>query len=161
MGIKLMIAAIIIAVITASIGGYWLYQKSLVEGLQNQIVALQEKNAELIIANEALKLSNTSLEMKIEAEVAQNKSIREELTRLKVIDDAAQSKLSEYENQIRDIERRKRIARLLKTRASSLLLRKMDANIRCEVKHFEEIDGKCIEGKWLKTGERLVPLITQ
>lgn len=158
LGMKLAIVTIIIAVISATIGGYWLYQKSLVDGLRNEIIGLQTQTAELMIANESLKLSNESLELKVKAEVEQNKDIREELGNLKAIDDAAHARLAEYENQIRDTERKERIARLLKSRAASLLLRKMDANIRCEIAHFEEIDGKCIEGQWVKTGERLVPL---
>lgn len=157
LGTKLIIATVVIAIVTATIGGYWLYQKSLVDGLQNQIVGLQNKVAEMIIANESLKLSNTSLELRIVAHVEQNQQIREEIGRLKVVDDAAQAKLAEYENQLRDIERKKKIARLLKSRMASLLLRKMDARIKCEIIHFEEIDGKCVEGQWVKTGERLVP----
>lgn len=157
LGTKLIIATVVVAIVTATIGGYWLYQKSLVDGLQNQIVGLQNLVAEMVIANESLKLSNESLELKIDAQVEQNKQIREEITRLKVIDDAASARLAEYESQLRDIERKEKLARLLKSRMASLLLRKMDANIRCEVIHFEEIDGKCVEGQWIKTGERLVP----
>lgn len=158
LGIKLMIAGIIIAVITASIGGFWLYQKSLVDGLRAEIVGLETKVTELIIEKEALKLSNNSLERKIESQVVQNQEIRKELTVIRTIDTASQKKLAEYEKVLRDAARRKKIAGILKSRGASLLLRKMDNNIKCEIEHFEEIDGKCIEGKWLKTGERLVPL---
>ena len=33
----------------------------------------------------------------------------------------------------------------------------MDDNVKCYAEHFDDVNGKCVLGRWVPTGGRLVP----
>jgi len=164
LGLKMMIAGIIISVIGAAVGGFFLYQKSVVSDLQEIIdekdallFERQERISGLIIDNGNLATSVNSLEIEIGRKSEETKDVFAEITRLREKDTQSTIRLNEVENILRDRTRMDAVQSIRETRKSSLLLRLMDKNIKCYAENFEKVDGKCIRGKWIPSGERLVP----
>jgi len=158
-GLRLAIIGIVITVITAAVGGFFLYQKSVVAGLNDTINA--QASEITILKENAIKLeaSNTSLELQIDKRAKETKAAYEEITKLREKDIESVSRVNEVERILRDRNRNERLSLLRKSRKASLLLKLMDRDISCQVVNFYNIDGKCIRGKWVPKGERLVPKI--
>ena len=164
LGLRMMIAAIIIAVITASIGSFFLYHKSIINDLQETIVKKEkiintqkEQIAGLVIDKEKLELSNASLEGEIARKSNETKEVFAEISRLRKKDIASTTRLQKVERILSDKNRLERIEAIRNTRKASLLLRLMNANVKCYAENFNKVEGRCIRGKWINDGERLVP----
>ena len=164
LGLKLMIAAIIIAAVTATIGGFWLYQKSIISDLESKIADQQktinvqkEQIAGLIIDKQKLQTSNNSLEGEIKRKADETKAAYAEIDQLRKKDLESDSRLQAVEKQLRDKERLQRIEAIRNSQKATLLIRIMDQNIKCFADHFDDVNGKCILGRWVPTGGRLVP----
>lgn len=164
LGLKIAIVTIIIAVISAAVGGFFLYQRSIVSGLEDQIAEKQkiintqkEQIAGLIIDTEKLKTSNSSLESEIKRKSDETKDVFAEIQRLRKKDIESAGRLRQIEGRLRNSNRLKRVDALRTSRRASLLLRLQNNNIRCYAENFNKVKGRCIRGKWVDDGTRLVP----
>lgn len=154
---KLIIAGVVIAIVGIVVGGFFLQQKSIIDDLQAKI-DFQVKEIKILTDNNTkLTLSNASLEGQLSRKAEETENAYEELARLRVKDAASVNRLNEVEKILRDRTRMERVESIRKTRKSSLLLRLMDLEVKCQIENFSNVDGKCVRGKWIKTGERLVP----
>lgn len=165
LGLKLAIAGIIVVVITSAIGGFWLYQKSIISDLNDQIADKQltidtqkAQIAGLVLDKEKLELSNSSLENEIARKSEETKDVFEEIQRLRTKDLESANRLQKVEGILRDSNRQKRLDAIRDSKRASLLLRLMNKNVKCYAEHFNEVTGRCIRGKWVPDGTRLVPL---
>ena len=162
MFIKLMIMAVVIVAVLTAIGGFYAYQKSLMNDLQDiienkdqEIHVLQEQIAGLEIDVLQLETSNQSLVSEIDRKAAETRETIEELTILRLRDAESQTRLNEFETKLRDQERLDRVEAIRSSRKASLLLRLMDRSIKCYVENFDRVgEGKCISGKFVPNGER-------
>lgn len=152
--LKWILAGLAALVIVTAIGGYFLYQKSLVSGLQETITKQQEQIAGLQLDNEKLVASNQSLQQEIDRRVNEAKEVREELTRLREVDAVSRNRLADVERQLRDYERQKRIDKIRESKKASLLLLLINKSVKCYIENFDRFDGKCISGKFVLDGER-------
>lgn len=163
---KLAIAAIIVAVISAAVGGFFLYQRSIVSGLEKQIadkqLTIDAQKAQITglqLDKEKLELSNSSLEGEINRKSEETKSVFEEIQRLRQKDIESVNRLQKVEGILRDSNRQKRLDAVRDSRKASLLLRLMNKNVKCYAENFNRVDGRCVRGKWVKDGDRLVPVV--
>lgn len=164
-GLKIAIVAIIIATISAGIGGFWLYQKSIINGLNDKITEqgktitkLQEKNASLILDKQKLEASNASLESEINRKATETKEAYGEITRLRAKDIESASRIQDIQKQLRDKVMLQRHEAVRNSRKASLLINLINKSIACYAENFDKVDGKCIRGKWVPDGGRLVPV---
>jgi uncharacterized protein YoxC len=164
LGLKIAIAGIIVTVVGIAIGGFFVYQKSIVSGLEEIIATKQatinkqkEQISGLILDTDRLKLSNTSLEAEISRKSAETKEAFAEIKRTTKSDLESTARLQEVERLLADQQRIKRHDRIRSGRKASLLLGLLTKNAECFAVNFNKIDGKCIRGKWVPTGGRLVP----
>lgn len=167
LGLKLAIVGIIVAIIAATVGGFFMYQKSIVGDLndiittkQKLIDGLKEQISGLIIDKERLQTSNDSLESEITRKVEETKEAFAEITRLREADIASVTRLNEIERRLRDRNRMEVLESIRQTRKASLLLRLMDRNVACYAENFDNVEGKCIRGRWVPTGERFLPEVS-
>lgn len=166
MGIKLIIIGIVLAVIVSAVGGFFLYQKSIVSGLEDiiakkdlEIFGLSEQIAGLEIDKLKLEVSNSTLTSEIDRKANETKEAYEEIALLREKDSVSQARLHNIETALRDQKRLERIENIRLSRRASLLLRLMDKNVKCYAENFDRVgEGKCIRGKFVLTGERLVPV---
>ena len=157
-GLKILIVVRIIATISAAIGGFFLYQKSIVAGLQETIEE-QAKEITTLKGNVIkLEISNESLENEITRKFEETKNAYEEISRLREKDIQSVARVNEVEKILRDKNRMERLEAVRNTRKASLLLRLLDREIACQITNFHKVNGKCIRGKWIEEGERLVPI---
>lgn len=82
----------------------------------------------------------------------------EEIRILREKDIQSASRLQKVEGILRDSNRQKRLDAVRDSRRASLLLKLMNNNVKCYAEHFNEVNGRCIRGKWVPDGTRLVPL---
>lgn len=164
---KLIILIIIVVAVSSAIGGFFLYHKSIISDLNDiiadkqEIISVQkEQIAGLFIDRERLQGSNDSLEAEINRKSDETKEAFAEISRLRVKDAQSSIRLNEIERILRDRNRMDRLDAIRATRKASLLLRLMDKNVKCYTDNFDKVDGKCIRGKWVPTGERFVPKTT-
>ncbi len=162
--LKIIILIVIVVAVASAVGGFFLYHKSIISDLNDviaekqEIISVQkEQIAGLIIDTERLKFSNSSLESEIKRKSDETKEAFAEITRLRVKDAQSAVRLNDIESMLRDRNRMDRLQAIRETRKSSLLLRLMDRNIKCYAENFDKVDGKCIRGKWVPTGERFLP----
>lgn len=159
---KLMIMAVVIVAVLAAIGGFYAYQKSIVNDLQDiienkdqEIHVLQEQIAGLEIDVLQLKISNQSLVGEIDRKAAETQEAYEEIATLRASDAESQVRLNEFETKLRDRERLERVENIRLSRKVSLLLRLMDRSVKCYVENFDRVgEGKCVSGKFVPNGER-------
>lgn len=165
MGIRLIIIGIILAAVVSAVGGFFLYQKSIVSDLEDiiagkdqQIFVLSEQIAGLEFDKLKLEVSNQSLTAEIDRKASETKEAYEEISILREKDAVSQTRLNEIETLLRDRQRLERIENIRLSRKASLLLRLMDKNIKCYAENFDRVgEGKCIRGKFVPNGDRLVP----
>ena len=153
-GLKWILVGLAALAIVATVGGVIYAYKSHVDGLNETITQQQEQIAGLEIDNQALRVSNESLEMEISRRVNESEQIRQELTRLREIDAISRDRLAQVERQLRDFERQDRIQGIRESRRAGLLLRMINRDVECYVENFENFDGECISGRFVPTGER-------
>lgn len=141
--------------ITAVVGGFWLYQRNIVSSLQDQIrekdakiEVLNNQIAGLIIDNDRLKASNDSLVVERDRLIAQADAIRKEIELVNQLRNESEERIREFEEQARDRERQERIEAIRKGRRAQLLLNFTNDNIECFVENFERVDGTCIQGEF-------------
>lgn len=164
LGLKLAILAIIMVLVSSAVGGFFLYHKSIINDLneavndKQEIINVQkEQIAGLIIDRVKLQSSNDSLESEISRKADETKEAYAEISRLRVKDAQSSVRLNEIERILRDRNRMDRLDAIRATRKASLLLRLMDRNVKCYAENFDKVEGKCIRGKWVPTGERFLP----
>ena len=97
LGTKIMIAVIVMAVISATVGGFFLYQKSIVAGLQKTITEQAEEIKVLTANNVKLEISNESLEKEIDRKAEETKNAYEEIARLREKDILSVTRINEVE----------------------------------------------------------------
>jgi len=163
--IRLIIVGVILAAVMSAIGGFFLYQKSIVNGLERTIVqkdkkinVLKEQIAGLELDNTKLKISNQSLTVEIDRKNNETREAYEEIAVLRSKDAESQTRLGAIEAKLKDRERLDRIENIRNSKKASLLLRLMDKNVRCYVENFDRVsEGKCVMGKFIPHGGRLAP----
>lgn len=146
---RLAIIGIVILVITTSIGGFFLYQKSIVNALQEKV---NQQAAEITVLKEdkiKLETSNKTLESEISRKATETKEVYAELSALREADATSKTRLKEIEAKLNDKERLDRITAVRLSRKASLLLRIMDRNVKCYIENFSRIDGKCVAGRFI------------
>ncbi len=149
LGTKIVIAGIVAAVITAAVGGFFLYQKSVVSGLQDTIDLQAEEITTLKGNAIKLKASNESLEKQLDKNAEETKKAYAEISRLRESDNASAARVIEVERILNDKNRNERLGALRKSKRASLILRLMDKDAECQVINFDKVNGKCIRGKWV------------
>lgn len=162
MGIRLIIIGVIIAAIMAAVGGFFLYQKSIVNDLEAIIVlkdqeihTLREQVAGLEIDNIQLKISNQAMVEEIDRKVSETKEAYAEIAKLNAADAASRERLNQVETLLTDKARASKLDRIRNSRKASLLLRLLDREIKCYIENFHRVgEGRCIAGKFVPTGER-------
>ena len=152
-GGKTKIILIVIAIIALIAGGYWVYQKVLVANLKEEIATLR-------INNQALTLSNQSMEQEIKRRAEETKNAYAEIERLSQATEASRARLSDIQKKLRDTEKLKQADKIRNSRKADLLIKLMDNNVKCYLDNFDKVDGECIRGKWVPFGARSVPKIT-
>jgi len=158
MPIKFILIGIAALAIITAIGGTIWAAKSYVDGLNTKIITQQQEIEALKIDRERLLQSNKSLAAEMKRKSDETKAAYAEIERLRKSDEKSQKRLAEVQKVLQDQERIKRLENIRKSRKASLLIRLMDKQIQCYVDNFDRFDGKCIRGKFVKNGERLVPL---
>jgi len=158
LGTKLIIAGIVVAVISTAVGGFFLYQKSIVSDLQDKIDFQAEEITTLTGNVIKLKASNESLELQATKKAAETKAAYAEITRLRVVDSESTARVNEVESILRDSNRNKQLDSVRKSKRASFLLRLMDLDATCQVVNFDNVNGKCVRGKWVPKGERVIEL---
>ena len=157
MGIRFIIIALAALFIVTAVGGAIYSAKSYVEGLNEQITAQQEQIAGLEIDKEKLEISNKSLVAENNRKAEESREAREEITRLRNVDIESQKRLNKIEAKLRSQKEIKRRNVIRNSRKAGLLIKLMNRATRCYIENFERVDGKCIRGKFVETGKRLVP----
>ena len=168
MSIRLIIIGVILAAVVASVGGFFLYQKSIVSDLEStiaekdkQIFSLTEQIAGLQQDKLRLEVSNQTLTSELDRKADETKEAFEEIAVLREKDAESRTRLNEVETILRDQQRLKRIETIRLSRKASLLLRLMDKQTRCYAENFDRVgEGKCVRGKFVPNGDRLVPTAT-
>ncbi len=156
MPIKYIIIGIVVLVITTTVGGTIYAVKSHIEGLGETITEQQEQIAGLEIDKTKLEVSNASLDEALSRKIEEAKQIQEEITTLRKVDAESQERMIEITRKLRDkeeVERREKA----RAKKAGLILRLMDAQAKCWVENFDRKNGKCVRGRWVKEGGRLVP----
>jgi hypothetical protein len=154
-----MIKVYIIAVAIAGmlIGGFWLYQKDLVDGLQDKVTSQQEQIAGVIAERDTYKGNFIQAQNQIVTQQQEFNKAIQELAVLRSKDQVSQTKLEEYQRLLNDDKNKGRVAALL-SKKTSLTISLIDKQIDCETRNFYNTDGKCIRGEYIKDGTRLVPV---
>jgi len=137
-------------IVSAVVGGFWWYQRSVVSSLEKRI-------ENLIAENETLKLERQKNLMTIEtlnrAIIKKENEIEEILKELeknrRIVEDS-QKRLETALNRLQDYERRERVTNLLKSRKRELILKYLNDNIQCWIENFDKVGGECIQGKWVE-----------
>ena len=168
MSIRLIIIAVVVAAVISAVGGFFLYQKSIVSDLESiiaakdqQIFSLTEQIAGLREDKLKLEVSNQTLTSELDRKANETKAAFEEIAVLREKDAESRARLNEVETILRNQQRLKRIETIRLSRKASLLLRLMDKNVRCYAENFDRVgEGKCIRGKFVPNGDRLVPKAT-
>lgn len=127
----------------------------------NMITALQGNVTQLETDKALLTTSNGSLQNEVARRLAENQLIIRENERFRAADEQVFTEMAELRRRLESKEREERIKKIRNSRAASLLLRKANSQAKCEWTNFDRFDGRCIEGKFVLTGERLVPLETK
>lgn len=142
--------------ISAIVGGFWMYQRSIVTGLEKQVATkqqevdtLKEQVAGLMIDNEMLRISNTSLSNELERRVNELQQVFAEMERINRLRDESAARIAEMESIIRDEERNERIAAIRESERASLLLRFQNLNIQCFIDNFSNPNGRCVQGRFI------------
>ena len=157
-GMKIEVILAIAGICTLVVGGFWLYQRDLVKGLQDKVTSQQEQiagvTAERDTANGNLLVASNQI---ITQQKEFNKAI-EELAILRASDSVAKAKLEEEQRLLNDEKNKSRVAAVLNKKAD-LTIDLIDKQIACETKNFYNTDGKCVRGEYVKDGARLVPVV--
>lgn len=127
----------------------------------NMITALQGNVTQLETDKALLTTSNGSLSAEVDRRLAENQQIIRENERFRSVDEQSATEMAELRRRLESKEREERIKKIISGRAASLLLRKANSQAKCEWLSFDRFDGRCIEGTFVLTGERLVPLETE
>lgn len=156
MNIKFIIIGLAALFIVAAVGGTIYAVQSHIEGLNEKITEQQEQIAGLEIDKKKLEISNESLKKENDRKAEEAASIRAELEKFRKVDAASKQRLLEVERKLRDYENVKRHEAIRQSRKASLLLRLINADIKCQIENFDRVDGKCIRGKFVVDDGRLV-----
>ena len=160
--VKLVLIGLAALAIVSAIGGTIFAAKSYLDGLNKQITKQQEQIAGLTIDNKKLELSNKSLSDEADRRAEEAKKAQQEAERLRKVDTESRQRLNEIETKLRDVVEKKR-QEVVRDQKATLYLRLVNENVKCMTENFERlgIEGKCIRGKFVKNGERLVPKIEE
>jgi septal ring factor EnvC (AmiA/AmiB activator) len=146
----------VIIAITAIIGGGWFYVKYQTDEYESTIKTQQEQIASLTTEKIELTNSVNVLQTTLKNQQTEtNKSI-EEIVKLRLADSESKAKLQAVLQQLQDRENQTRLSNMLKSDKQSLVLRLMDLQVKCEMDNFFKNDGKCVRGKWINNGNRVV-----
>ena len=156
-GTKFIIMGVAALAITTAVGGFFLYQRSIVSGLNDQIVTLENtvREKDSIIQGQRLdmqklELSNASLEQTIERQERERENWLMVLEESQRSNQASQERLLELEKRLTDQDRQNRIEAIRNSRKASLLLRIVNRNIECEIENFSNpAGGRCVSGRWI------------
>lgn len=124
----------------------------------NKITELNGAITQLELDKVKLQTSNDSLQTELERRRAETQTIIDENNKLREVDVETQQELNKLRSELQSIERKARVEKIHNSRKASLLLRKANNQAECEWKHFDDFTGKCVSGKFVLNGERLVPL---
>ena len=159
-----LLGLIIVTFITASVGGFWLTQNNLIDGYKKQIEqrdkTINQLKAELKQAQTDKELaiaSNESLQLALDKRTKDMVEAARALERLEQLDEDSRNRILALEKEITSSEQRDKLERIRQSRKATLLLRKTNSFWDCWVENFDKSDGKCIVGKFVKDGERVVP----
>ena len=159
MSVKLIIIGLLFVGVVTAIGGTIYAAKSHLDGLNDTITSQQEQIGGLIIDKAQLTASNDSLVRENTRKAEEAKDAREELDRLRKVDNESQKRLLEITRKLRSAEEVKRREDIRNSRKASLLLRLVNKAIKCQIENFDRVDGKCVRGRWVITGDRFVPVV--
>lgn len=157
MGLKFILIGLVALAITTAIGGVIYAAKAHLDGLNATITSQQEQIAGLTLDLSMTKASNESLKRENDRKADESKDVREELNRLRKSDAESQNRLTKIQKELRSVENVKRREAIRNSRKASLLLRLVNKAIKCQIENFDKVNGKCIRGRWVETGKRLVP----
>ena len=157
MSLKFILIGLVALAITTAIGGVIYAAKAHLDGLNVTITSQQEQIAGLTLDLSMTKASNESLKRENARKAEESKDVREELNRLRKSDAESQNRLTKIQKELRSVENVKRREAIRNSRKASLLLRLVNKAIKCQIENFDKVNGKCIRGRWVETGKRLVP----
>ncbi len=160
MSLRLIIIGIVALTIVTAVGGTIYAAKAHLDGLNATITSQQEQIAGLTTDLAMALASNESLQRENDRKAEESKGVREELERLRKSDAESQERLTEIQRKLRSAEEIKRRKAIRNSRKASLLLRLVNKDIKCQIENFDRVDGKCVRGRWVETGKRLVPKVT-
>ncbi len=143
-----------VVLILGVIGGFFLYQKSIINDLNKKIEEKQKQILALNLVNNELKRDNDSLKSvleitknDLERKEREIEEIRNFYKKVEEEGRKTQEKIRKLQEEIfkeKNIERRKNIRSSSK---SSLLLKKENDNIKCFIENFSR-EGICKNGKF-------------
>ena len=155
--IRLILIGLAALTIVTAVSGTIYAAKSYVDGLNSTIVIQQKQITVLTTDLSSAKASNQSLLRENNRKAEESKGVREELDRLRRSDADSQERLTKIQKKLRDAEEIRRHEAIRNSRKAGFLLRLVNKDIKCQIENFDRVDGKCVRGRWVKTGKRLVP----
>lgn len=101
-----------------------------------------------------LTISNAKLEGAIVAKDANLDMMQREVSRLNSIAIEEAKARSAFENRLRSTEQKTRVDAIIASGGAQKLLNLENRYSRCQTENFGRLDGTCVNGVWVKTGER-------
>lgn len=148
LGSRTFIYIAIIAIISVTVGGFFAYQRSIINSLENRIQSLQIENENLKSEIQALVLENSSLKNLVDKKEKEKQQVIKEYEKLSKLVNESQKRIEDLRKKLADKERNERIRNILKSRKRDLLLKYLNKNVECWIENFERTDGRCVAGKW-------------
>lgn len=144
---------IIVTVITVSISGFFLYQRSIIKSKDETISQLNSEINSKNLAIQELQSKVDSLNSLLEIKERQYKQALEEISKFQKLNEESQKRFNELEQKLRDNERNERIKNLLESRKFNLILKFTNDNVKCWMENFYKTNGKCVAGRWIENKE--------
>lgn len=142
--------------IWVSVNGFYNQQRQIVEDLRAEILAKeeriqvqQEQIAGLTIDNDRLRQSNASISAALNELEASYQFVLQEIETVRTQFQESDARRQALERLLNDYERNERIASIREGRRAQLLLEFMNDNIDCWIKNFNNVGGRCIQGRWV------------
>lgn len=156
---KYAIAGLLVALVAGTAFHYYKVTRFMLElAAKDKVIAERDQQILALQSDVAdLKQSNTSLDAALEQKREESAQTREQLAQFRLLSESANSKAADLEKRLRDRNFVSRKARIERTRKVELLLRLENSKVRCNLENYGRIGGRCIRGKWVAKGERLVP----
>lgn len=150
LGGRFLLYGIAALLITAVVGGFWVYQRSIVSSLENRVQQLTAENEQLKLEIQRKDITIKTLEKMLAKKDEDIKKMIEEIEKNRKIVEESQQRLKSALEKLNDYERKERLQKLLESRKRELILKYMNKNVKCWIENFHRTDGECVQGRWVK-----------